>query len=274
MSTGLKANSDGSAAIQVGGSDVIGLSSTGNVGIGTTSPGQKLVATGTIESTSGGFKFPDGTTKQSNASPTVTSYTSGSGTYTTPANCKFLIVKMVGGGGGGSGSGSTGGAGGAGGNTTFGTATANGGSGGVVNSSVGGAGGAATIGSISGIAVTGGTGDSGVTLDTNNTYPKGGMGSASPLGGAGAGSGGSAAGAGGAAQANTGSGGGGAGSARLGVFAGTGGGAGAYIDGLITSPGASYSYAVGAGGTAGTAGTNGQAGGAGGSGAIHIFAYF
>jgi trimeric autotransporter adhesin len=33
----------------------------GSVGIGTTTPGQKLTVTGTIESTSGGIKFPDGT---------------------------------------------------------------------------------------------------------------------------------------------------------------------------------------------------------------------
>jgi len=33
------------------------------VGIGTTSPGQKLSVAGTIESTSGGIKFPDGTTQ-------------------------------------------------------------------------------------------------------------------------------------------------------------------------------------------------------------------
>lgn len=36
---------------------------SGNVGIGTTSPGQKLTVAGTIESTSGGFKFPDATTQ-------------------------------------------------------------------------------------------------------------------------------------------------------------------------------------------------------------------
>ncbi len=35
----------------------------GNVGIGTTNPGQKLTVSGTIESTSGGVKFPDGTTQ-------------------------------------------------------------------------------------------------------------------------------------------------------------------------------------------------------------------
>jgi len=33
----------------------------GNVGIGTMNPGQKLTVVGTIESTSGGIKFPDGT---------------------------------------------------------------------------------------------------------------------------------------------------------------------------------------------------------------------
>jgi LysM repeat protein len=40
----------------------------GNVGIGTTSPGQKLSVAGTIESTSGGVKFPDGTTQTTAAS--------------------------------------------------------------------------------------------------------------------------------------------------------------------------------------------------------------
>ncbi len=44
-----------------------GASAYGNVGIGTTTPGQKLTVAGTIESTSGGFKFPDGTTQSSAA---------------------------------------------------------------------------------------------------------------------------------------------------------------------------------------------------------------
>ena len=39
----------------------------GNVGIGITSPGQRLSVAGTIESTSGGFKFPDGTIQTSAA---------------------------------------------------------------------------------------------------------------------------------------------------------------------------------------------------------------
>lgn len=36
---------------------------TGNVGVGTANPGQKLTVSGTIESTSGGVKYPDGTTQ-------------------------------------------------------------------------------------------------------------------------------------------------------------------------------------------------------------------
>jgi hypothetical protein len=46
------------------------------------------------------------------------------------------------------------------------------------------------------------------------------------------------------------------------------------MDVIITSPSATYAYAVGAAGTASTAGTSGFAGGAGGSGSIYITAYF
>ena len=36
---------------------------SGNIGIGTINPGQKLSVVGVIESTSGGFRFPDSTTQ-------------------------------------------------------------------------------------------------------------------------------------------------------------------------------------------------------------------
>ncbi len=36
------------------------ITNAGNIGIGTTTPGEKFTVAGTVESTSGGFKFPDG----------------------------------------------------------------------------------------------------------------------------------------------------------------------------------------------------------------------
>ena len=204
--------------------------------------------------------------------PQMTVYTSGSGTYTVPTNAKALYIKMVGGGGGGAGSGtSSQGSGGAGGTTTFGTSllTCNGGSGAVANAA-GGSGGSATLNSpATGIALSGGQGS--FYVPTTN-YPPGTTGASSPFGGAG----GSATygGAGFSAVANTGSGGGGAAGSNT-LFSGQGsGGAGGYIEATITSPSASYSYAVGSGGTAGTAGTSGFVGGAGGSGVIIVTAYF
>lgn len=72
----------------------------GNVGIGTTSPGQKLTVAGTIETTSGGVKFPDATTQTSAVNMTTGTYTGNgavSQTITLGFRPKLLIIKGVGG---------------------------------------------------------------------------------------------------------------------------------------------------------------------------------
>lgn len=200
------------------------------------------------------------------SAPTLTVYTSGSGTFNTPTNCKYLLVEMVGGGGGGGGSGTTPGAATAGGDTTFagGTYTANGGALGPTNGNQG-AGGAASGGdiNISGGNGAGGTGTANSPGGYGGTGYFGGNGGGGPFGG----------GVGRDAAANSGGGGGGAGCGAT-VNSGSGGGAGGYLRKLIPSPSATYAYAVGAAGAAGTAGTGGSDGGAGSSGRIHITAYF
>lgn len=50
-------------AIGVAQNPLVYVTSSGNLGVGTSTPGSKFTATGTIESTTGGFKFPDGTTQ-------------------------------------------------------------------------------------------------------------------------------------------------------------------------------------------------------------------
>lgn len=68
----------------------LALQAGGNVGIGTINPGQKLSVNGTIESLSGGFKFPNGVTQttpftvplslsSSSSSSVLTSFNSGTG---------------------------------------------------------------------------------------------------------------------------------------------------------------------------------------------------
>jgi hypothetical protein len=73
------------------------------------------------------------------------------------------------------------------------------------------------------------------------------------------------------AVANSGGGGGGAGiNPSSASVSGGGGGSGAYFENYYSSPAATYSYGIGAGGTAGTAGTSSYGGGAGGSGVIIV----
>lgn len=82
--------SDGTASGTFPTNAVQGLSIVdGSVGIGTTSPTQKLTVAGIIESTSGGIKFPDGTTQTTAAS---SSGVSGTANYVT----KFTSSTAVG----------------------------------------------------------------------------------------------------------------------------------------------------------------------------------
>jgi hypothetical protein len=53
----------------------IRVTPAGNVGIGTPTPGQKLSVAGTVESTTGGFKFPDGTTQATALSLAANTFT-------------------------------------------------------------------------------------------------------------------------------------------------------------------------------------------------------
>lgn len=210
--------------------------------------------------------------------PTLQKFTSGTGTYTLPAGVLYIKVRGVGAGGGGGGGGSAGspGAGGTGGNSTFGSAllTANGGAGGGANAGRGGAGGSASLGSGPvGTALQGGAGGPGFGFTVGVTAaPGGGDGAASFFGGSGGG--GEYTDPGFAAITNSGSGGGGGSVSAAGLNTGAGGGAGGFVDALISSPSATYSYAIGAAGTAGTAGTSGLAGGAGGSGYIEVTEYY
>lgn len=191
-------------------------------------------------------------------------FTSGSGTYNTPANCTRIEVELVGGGGGGAGAGSAPGNGGAGGDTTFGTLAGGGGAG--ATNAAGGNGGTASGGFIND---TGSRGQS--ASGVANTA--GGNGGLSTLGRAGWG-GAPGGGTGVAAAANSGSGGGGGGCWTT-PNGGGGGGSGGSVRAIINNPSATYSYAVGAGGSAGTAGGgSGGAGAAGGSGVIVVREYY
>lgn len=220
-------------------------------------------------------KVPATTTTQGvvyRKSPTIQKFTSGSGTYTTPAEVLYLRIKMIGGGGGGSGSHLNATSGGTGGNTTFGSSllVANGGGAGNYSSNAA-AGGTASLGSAIGTALSGGTGTGGASQGTVQVM--GGGGAPSPLGGGGGGGALNLAGQSAAANTGAGGGGGGSGSTANG-YSGTGGSAGGFIDAIIPTPSATYSYAVGSAGASGAAGTGGNAGATGGSGYIEVTEFY
>lgn len=212
---------------------------------------------------SDGTNYQISTTGAKPTLPTVQSFTSGSGTYTTPANVQWIKIRIVGAGGGGAGSGTSPGTATAGGNTTFSGLTGSGGTAG--SGTGGGTGGAASGGNINTAGSDGWP--SPVALNVSTSYVAGGAGGPSCMGGSGRGGApGSSDGA--AGKTNSGSGGGG-GSGNL-INGGGGGAAGGCVEFIQNSPAATYSYGVGTGGTAGTAGSSGQAGGAGGAGFIYI----
>ena len=78
-------------------SDSLVLGGTGvNVGIGTATPGQRLTVVGVVESTSGGFKFPDGTTQTTaSAGGGVTSFEGRTGAVVS-ANSDYSFSEISG----------------------------------------------------------------------------------------------------------------------------------------------------------------------------------
>ena len=270
---GLTTHISGTLAVGNGGTGITTTPSNGQIPIGnganytaaTITAGTNIAVTNGSGSISIATNIPV---------PQVTTYTSGSGTYTVPSDAKYLIVEMCGGGGGGAGAGTGGGfgsGGSAGGNTTFGSSllTANGGAGGTPagGASNGGNGGTASLGGSSGIAITGGNGTG--TSYANTSGLSGWPGGTTNFGGAGGSNYNTTT----NSQANTGAGGpGGAGAAA--GYNGSSGGSGGYVKATLTSLSSTYAYAVGSGGSGGAAGATGLAGGNGGSGVIIITAYF
>lgn len=273
----------------------IPVGTTFSYDIGSTTIGLRDVYFGSADSAAKTTKIRAGTVSSSNtltlpiisgtvalySNPVITIKSSGSGTHTLQSNVKWVRLRLIGGGGGGGGSGTTNGtAGTAGGDTLWKVAggaaflTAGGGSAGARGSTApGAAGGTPTTGAGATIIISmnGNDGDGGISESINTVSIAGGGGGAGPWGGAGI----PAINTGGNSVANSGAGGPGGGmSGVVNGITGGGGGAGAYIEAIITSPSASYDYAVGAAGTGQAAGTSGAAGGNGGSGVIIIEEYF
>jgi hypothetical protein len=200
---------------------------------------------------------------------TVTKLTSGTSTYTPPAGCLKVRVRMCGSGAGGSSTNAVN-VGGAGNQSSYGAWTALGG--GAPSGNVGGVGG---TGGVNGTGVLvdriqGGDGATGPGLGTAtvNINAPGGRGGTNPFGGAGSNNYG---GAGGVGKPNTGAGGSGGGMAGNNSNAGAGGGAGEYVEFWVINP-VAVTYVVGAAGTGGSG--SGNAGGNGAAGVIVIEEFY
>ncbi len=199
------------------------------------------------------------------STPTFQKLTSGStATYTTPTNCTWIKVQMIGGGGGGGGSGSASlGSGGTGGATSFSTYSAAGGIGAVGSGA--GSGGTGISTTTTSWGITGGVGEGGVNGSAAEVTTGGRGGAAAVIGQFNSGS-----------PANTGCGGPGGNVQVAAGVSGGGGGGGAYTEVILPSSAlaATFTYTIGAGGTAGTAGTGGAAGVAGTTGLILVYEYY
>lgn len=176
-----------------------------------------------------------------NKLPTRQTFTSGSGTYTTPSGARQIVIRMRGGGGGGGAAQTN--AGSEGGFSSFNSVFASSGTGGTHNNGANGLGGSGGAGSAT-LRIAGSVGP---MLNINDSSKDG---LAGP----------------------TNSGRGGGGGLNAGAQLGGAGGDGEYVELIISNPAASYSYVVGAGGAGGAAGV--QAGGAGGSGVIIVDEYY
>jgi len=75
--------------------EALRILNTGNVGIGTATPGQKLSVAGTVESTSGGFRFPDGTTQITASAAGATGVAVVAGTQTFSGSNTFTSSVTV-----------------------------------------------------------------------------------------------------------------------------------------------------------------------------------
>lgn len=243
--------------------------------------GSTVAGVTSVDSLSGAFTTANGLASTSNTLqlsaarrtlPTRQTLLSGSGTYTTPANCIRISVRMVGGGGGGGANGGAGlGSSGTGGTTSFNSVTAIGGTGAnATNTTGGGAGGAGGTGGVgtASYRTPGMGGGTGYFVNANYAPTGGFWGGNSILGmGASAIS---------TSITPTGAGGGGGGASNVGGTFGNGGGGGGgeYVELNINSPAATYAYIVGPGGTAGTGGSGGGNAGSGAAGRIIIDEYY